>query len=66
MLKDPYVSLSYVSHLRRASALDDLLFDERYKRRQKHIEKGNKRKERWKVEEGRPEGKMYPARKVKE
>ncbi len=29
VLKDPYVSLSYVSHLRRASTLDDLLFDER-------------------------------------
>lgn len=68
MLKDPYVSLSYVSHLRRASTLDDLLLDEKEKRRQKQIErgKGKKRKERWKVEEQRPEGKMYPVRRVKE
>lgn len=46
MLKDLYVSLSYVSHLRRASTLDDLLFDERKKRRQKQIERGKERRGR--------------------
>lgn len=67
VLKDPYVSLSYVSYLRRASTLDDLLFNERKKRTQKQIEreKGKKRKERWKVKEKRPEGEMYPFRRVK-
>lgn len=46
--KNPYVSLSYVSHLRRASTLDDLLFGEREKRRRKKTEsgKGRERKER--------------------
>lgn len=55
--KNPYVSLSYVSHLRRASTLDDLLFGEREKRRRK---KDRERKR--KGEEGKVESRSRKAR----